>query len=769
MLAGAMTGVFTAPAALAQDAGTPTPPQDNAAEQLGPVHVSGTAAAPDADPYSDPAAPYKADRLQSGKFTEPVLDTPRTVTVITKEALADKNATSLREVLRSTAGVTLGSGEGGNAFGDRFFIRGFDARNDVFIDGVRDPGVAIRENFNVEQIEILRGPASSFAGRGTTGGALNIVTKQAGETNFIHVEGMGGFSDNLKRGTFDVNRVLSPMVDIRLNGMIQYANVAGRDFTSDNRWGIAAAIAIRPSDTLTFTANYAHTFIWGLPDFGVAYDQVNRIPVTSEGVSRDTYYGIINRDFTRSTQDVGTVNLKWQPSDNLTLENNFRASHALLDYLGTVPENPSATNPVTKPYNSTATFNSGFVQLNAQSKYQPSTVIADQPQLTWKYASGEFKNTLVAGGEFSHEKVDLNSYTGFTSELTTGSTVIVSNGAVITPVANPVHYVFGSQGPVLGTNPIRYRIDTNAGFVTDTLNYNDLVILNGGIRYDDYSITSQNNTSSRRADDGIWSYNAGIVVKPTRNGSVYFAFATAADPVGAELDATTSAYGGFSPTQNQIFGPIRSRSYEFGTKWQIFDGHLLATAAAFKTDVSNARETAPAGIPGIVSGTILANAAYRVKGLDFELAGNITDKWSLQGGLVLLNTRISKSIVPTNVGLQLANIAHQSFNLLTKYQVTRWLELGGQSIYASQIKGGSLLAANGNVAYPNAPRPTLLPSHWRFDVFAEAKINDFASAKLYVQNLTNKTYYDALYQSAQPFIQIAPGRSFTLSVDFKFR
>jgi outer membrane receptor protein involved in Fe transport len=124
------------------------------------------------DPYADPAAPYKADRLASSKFTEPILNTARTETVLTQEALEDKNATSLREVLRSTAGITLGSGEGGNAFGDRFFIRGFDARNDVFVDGVRDPGISIRENFDDEQVEILRGPASSVAGRGTTGGAL---------------------------------------------------------------------------------------------------------------------------------------------------------------------------------------------------------------------------------------------------------------------------------------------------------------------------------------------------------------------------------------------------------------------------------------------------------------------------------------------------------------------------------------------------------------------------------------------------------------------
>ena len=82
---------------------------------------------------------------------------------------------------RTTPGITIGTGEGGNAFGDRFFIRGFDARNDVFVDGIRDPAVSVRENFFTEQIEILKGPAATIDGRGTAGGAINFVTKQASE------------------------------------------------------------------------------------------------------------------------------------------------------------------------------------------------------------------------------------------------------------------------------------------------------------------------------------------------------------------------------------------------------------------------------------------------------------------------------------------------------------------------------------------------------------------------------------------------------------
>jgi catecholate siderophore receptor len=209
----------------------------------------------DRNPYADAAAPYKVDRLSGTKFTEPLLNTPRTVTVLTKELLEDKNATSLKEIGRSTAGVTLGTGEGGNAFGDRFFIRGFDARNDVFIDGIRDPAISIRENFFTEQVEILRGPASTMAGRGTAGGAINIVTKQATtEGNFTKAETTFG-SDATKRVTVDVNQVLSPTLAVRVDGLYQDAKVAGRNFVTDDRWGTLAAVKWTPTDAIKITAN----------------------------------------------------------------------------------------------------------------------------------------------------------------------------------------------------------------------------------------------------------------------------------------------------------------------------------------------------------------------------------------------------------------------------------------------------------------------------------------------------------------------------------
>jgi catecholate siderophore receptor len=280
------------------------------------------------DPYADPAAPYKADRLASPKFSEPIANTPKSITVLTREVLEDKDATSLKDVARTTAGVTIGTGEGGNAFGDRFFIRGFDARNDVFVDGIRDPAVNIRENFFTEQIEILKGPSSTIDGRGTTGGALNIVTKQATtEASFYNADSKFA-SDNTKRVTFDVNQVINPTLAIRMDGMWQNANISERDFTTDDRWGGLAAVKWTPTSDFSLSANFIHTYLNGLPDFGVPYDTAAGAPVTSVGVPRQTYYGFVNRDFQIAQQDIGTLTGDFKVNDYVVVTNKFSRAQA---------------------------------------------------------------------------------------------------------------------------------------------------------------------------------------------------------------------------------------------------------------------------------------------------------------------------------------------------------------------------------------------------------------------------------------------------------
>jgi catecholate siderophore receptor len=767
--------------------------------QPAPIRDNATLA-PDRDRYADPAAPYKGDRLQaSGKFPEPLLNTPKTVTVLTKDVLEDKNATTLRQAVLSTAGVTLGSGEGGNAFGDRFFIRGFDARNDVFIDGVRDAGVSVRENFFTEQVEILRGPASSFAGRGTTGGAINIVTKEAQtEKSFYKMDTTFG-TDQTKRITLDVNQVISPTFAVRAGGMFQDADVAGRNYVTDDRSGAFVATKWTPTDAIKITTDYIHTDLHGIPDFGVPYYRPGATtsssnqqfsttaggPYPDYGVNRSNFYGFIYRDFFQVRQNIGTVNTEIKITPDLTLSDKVRVSHSLNNYIGTLPESPSAPTPLT----------AATLTANPQSRYQATDVLANQTEATYKFNTGDFKHTLLGGVEVDRETSSIDKYTGLSSELVTGVPFTGGGSLAGQSVFSPGYNFtpFGSTPSLMGL-PTRIAIDTASGYVLDTVNYRDLMILNGGVRYDDYRLNTSgygtgalaSTFGTQSAEFGLPNFNVGVTFKPLPNGSVYAVYATSSNPVGAEFDGASTAYGGVAPvlanSPNQIFGPEKNKAAEVGTKWELFNRHLLLTAALFQTTKGNAREafnvnaatqTAqcpyPAGATGNVS-CIIAGSSYYVRGIDLGVSGKITDKWSVFGGLVLMQSAVTKSNVPTanmpqpllyttNVGLPLANVAHQSFSLLSKYQLTDVWELGGQAVYRSKIYGGQLLAAN---------EGTSIPSYWKFDAFVEAKIDKHWKLKLYVNNITNKRYYDALYQSATPFVLEAPGRAAYLVLSARY-
>ena len=750
-----------------------------------PFPNAGGLQAPNQNPYADAAAPYKVDRLQaSGKFPEPLLNTPKTVTVLTKELLADKNATSLKQAVLSTAGVTLGTGEGGNAFGDRFFIRGFDARNDVFVDGVRDAGVSVRENFFTEQVEILRGPGSSYAGRGTTGGAVNIVTKQARtDRSFYGMDTTIG-TDSTRRIVLDANQVITSSLAVRAGGLFQEAGVAGRDFVTDNRNGGYVATKWTPLDTVKITTGYIHTGISGLPDFGVPYYRPSTAttaggPFPDFGANRRNWYGFVNRDFFKVAQDVGSLNAEVAITPDLTLTNKTRVQRSTTDYVGTLPEGPTLN----------ANLALSTVRANPQSRSQITDVVANQTEATYKFDTYNWKHTFLGGVEISRERSSIDSYTGLTSEqsgIVQTGTGSISNVSVFNP-----QFTYLPFGPVSKVGrPTKIGIDTNSVYVMDSANYQDTVILNGGVRYDDYNINTsgygtQNGATvfgSQSQQHGMPNFNVGAVYKPMPIGSLYVAYATSSNPVGAEFDGTSTAYGGLSPVlngnANQIFGPEKNTSTEVGTKWELFDRHLLVTAALFETTKDNAREsrnvtaaTATADCPytattGNVS-CITAGAAYRIRGIDLGVGGKVTDKLSIFGGLVLMKSEVTKSLVPpanttlftSNVGLQLANVAHQSFNMLAKYQLTDVWEIGGSATYKSKIYGGTFLAAN---------QGTVLPSYWRFDTFVEAKISKNWSAKLFVNNIFDQRYYDALYQSATPFVLEAPGRSASFVLSGRF-
>ncbi len=721
---------------------------------------AGGAPAANANPYANPGAPFKVERSANSRITEPLINTPRTVTAIPKEVLEDKGATSVRELVRTTPGLTLGTGEGGNAFGDRVFIRGFDARNDMYINGVRDSGVSTRETFMTEHVEVIKGPAGTIGGRGTAGGAINVVTKQPGEKNFYNFTTTLG-TDFTRRQTVDLNHNVTRNFAIRVNGLFQLADVAGRSHVFDNRYGGSFAAAWKPSENFKATLDYYHVSLDQMPDWGVPFDPRTRRPFTESGLNRKNFYGVTSRDFQKNAQHMLTQGLEWKIDPNFVISNKFRYGYTITDYVAAKPGTPNLSN--TDPTLWT-------VNATPASRYQINRSIANVTEATAKFETGALRHTVVAGIEAQREDISQDSYSGLTVECNPSCTT-----GLLTSLWQPTGHLVTTVGtPVRNGRPTKTKVDTLAGFIVDTINWNDRLFLNLGGRVDSYGITRKPYASAAYSrSDLMFNYNAGLTYKVLPNASIYAAYATSSNPVGNELDAGGDDYGGLTAA-NVVFRPERNTSLEVGTKWELFDRKLLLTASAFQTTKDNARET--------IGGVLADTAAYRIRGVEFGVAGNVTERLSVFGGVVLMSSEVTKTrsvasaTTESIAGRPLANIAHQSINLLAKYKVTDKLTIGGQATWKGEILGGTLGAVyyrpgTVNVSGVTTATPggyNKLPGGWRFDLMAEYEINKTFSVKAQVLNVFDKVLYDAFYRSPTPYVYLSPGRAGYLTVQAKF-
>lgn len=738
----------TKPKAVAKQKPQPNPaPQPAAADAAAPTTASGPTT-PGGNPYADPNAPYKVDSSANAKLTEPLLDTPRTVTTVSKEVLQDKQVTSLRELARQTPGVTLGTGEGGNAFGDVFFIRGFRATSDSYIDGVRDPSVSVRENFMTEQVEIVKGPSGSIAGRGATGGAVNLVTKKPQDENFaIGTVTLG--TDATKRTTVDSNYAIDKTFAVRINGMWQEADIAGRDEVFDNRWGGAIAATWKPTDAFKLTADYYHLHLDQMPDWGVPWNPIAGKPASETGVHRNTFYGVADRDFQKGNQDIYTLTAEVKLAPGTVLTNKLRKGRTQFGYVVSAPETTNAQLAVILANPDSPELWS--VTSAPKSRYQLNEIVANQTDITAQFNTGWAKHTLVFGVEVSQEDITRDNYSGLDTESFNVANI---SGCAVSYLNPDTSGCWDSTDTIVRAgNPTYIDVTSKSTYILDTVKLSPQLIVNAGIRIDDYDIELNSATLSLQRHDTMFNWNGGITWKPLPNGSIYAAIGTSTNPVGQEFDATGDDYGGFT-VRSQGLAPEKNTAIEFGTKWELFDRNLLVTAAAFQTTKANAREV----VGGGAAAQLLDTGEYRIRGIEFGLAGNVTSALSLYGGAVFMDSEITKSAVAANLGKDFANIAHTTFNLLAKYKITEKFTIGGQATYAGEIQGGTFAATTGNV----------LPSHWRFDALAEYEISKHIDLQLNVVNVTDELYYDAFYRSARPYVYVAPGRAGYLTVRFKY-
>ena len=708
-----------------------------------------------ANPNADAAAPYKIDKSDNPRFTETTRDTPKTQIIIPKEVIEDTGATSFREIARATPGVTLGTGEGGNAFGDRIFIRGFEARNDIYIDGMRDPGVVSREVFAIEQIEIVKGPSSSFGGRGTTGGLVSLQSKRPSKKDFAVVS-LGVGTDSFARGTVDANYALSDRLAVRVNGLYHTQDVPGRDQVFSDRHGAAAAVSLKPADGVELLADYYYFRLDGMSDYGHPFDPATGKPYA---VDRNNFYGAVGRDFLSNGSDIGTLRLTWDGGDGpFAVRGMVRYGSTYNRYVVSVPRAPRivSSNPAQNVEDLAAGFTPGQLVVDTGSPQRNATneYLAGLLDFSSQFATGSFGHKLVFGAEFASETITNRRY-AFPAliENENGDRIGTPNG--FTRDLFDPDPVLGYAIPALvdSTSPPTINdVDSLSFFALDTIDLTPQFKATLGLRYDTFTIISSGESRGtpfrRGADVDFWNYQASLLWKPSEPISIYASFATSSNPSGEQLDSTSSSYGGLGDGEERL-APERNTSFEVGAKWEL--DHVLLSAAAFRIDKSNAREQ-------IAPGIFELSGEQRAQGVELGISGNVTDELALFGGYTYLDAELTASdSTPAAVGEPLANVPRHTAALLATYTLAPGFEIGGQVSYRSELFGGTLV--------PNAGK---LDGYVRFDAVARARIAKGINLRVNVLNLTDKVYYDAIYRSGSPFAYIAPGRSAYATLEATF-
>lgn len=719
-----------------------------------PAPATPAPAAPTQTEATGPGTGYQTP-TQSGisRVATPLRDTPQTVNVVPQQVIQDQRATTVAEALRNVPGITFTAGEGGIQ-GDNLTIRGYTARNDIFRDGIRDPGWYNRDTFSIDRVEVLKGPSSFLFGRGSTGGIVNMVTKLPLNRTFLEAELTGSSAPGM-RATVDANAKVNETFSARFAAVAQDYDTPGRDYANTKRLGIAPSISAQVNDQTKVTLSYVFQHDEIVPDrgipllpgsfFGTSYRQPAPVP-------RNTYYGQLTpgqNDVERTDAHVLMGKLEYDITDNVKFTNTtafnyvdrFNRTRAVqITGIGTATSNlwtaqvggtrlaaPGAPLLPSTPLTSVWLANTNHYQNETTNQ-----LVTNQSDVVAKFATGPLRHTMLVGMEVGHEQRDHFR------------TVYNNDERVNIGAPAPYPTTLGTLAPT--TAATKSSADVFGIYASDQVKITDWLELLGGIRYDRfgaeqtaYTITRATGGISGQTDlsatNDFVSYRTGVVVHPLQNISVYAVYGTSANPP-AEFTTITNG--------QQSFAPVESEVYEAGVKADLIDNKLTASASVFrirkKNDIENQGTTAAPDYVRV--------GTTQVEGFEIGATGKLTDKWSIYGGYTYLRSEVVQSTTVANIGHELGQTPQNSFSIWSTYDVTPELTIGGGAFYVDE-------------RWTSVANDGLVPAYWRYDAMIAYKVTRDFTLQLNAYNLADTTNYESL--AGAGFAVPGPGRYFTLS------
>lgn len=689
----AVVGLGLAFGALAQEAGV---------AELGAVQVRGS---------QDPASGYREETARSGtRIDVPLRDVPQTVEVLPQTLLRDQVAQSLQDALKNVAGVGLSHGDGQR---DQVTIRGFSAIADQFVDGLRDDSLYFRDLSNIEQVEVVKGPAAVLYGRGSAGGLVNRITRKPGIDRSEIGLTLGRWKQ--RRGEFDLARApRGSELSFRVTGALEKADSYRNQQFLDRR-AIAPSFQWRPSAATRLLLQADYLSDRRLTDFGVPAWQGRPVDVPPS-----TYYGASNGrdvDFSEARMASLALTLDHDLSGGWRLRNGLRYYDYRLDRYNTTPASVDARAR-------TVTLRRGTIQRDENGFFNQTEL---QRRQHWRGVEHQW----LFGLELGHQRKEQ---------------LVASAGNVGTvDLFNPV-------GPVLPLAITSRPTTDNHGifrvasvYVQDMLDFNGQWKALAGIRYDNF----RQETHEHRAGqpdlgrtDAAWSPRLGVVYQPRADVSYYGSVSRSFQPSGEAFALAAS---------NADIDPEKTTAHEVGVKWDIVSG-LAATASVFQARRTGIKATDP------VSNRLLPLGTQRTRGLELSLAGHLPGGWESWVSYAYLDARMTRSPA-INEGQP---VQGKRATLTPRHAFSLWLTREiGQGFGA----GGGVHAVGSR--YANAGNTVILPGHAVVDVMAYHRQGPL-DVQLKVSNLFDRHYIVSGHGAASNYNLPGAPRSVQLVARYRF-
>jgi catecholate siderophore receptor len=675
-----------------------------------------------------------------------VQDTPQAISVIDSAQLKAQGVNSLEGALRNVPGITIAIGEGGTLSGDQFKIRGFDAKDDVYVDGLRDFGSYTRDSFDYEEVQVLKGPSGAMFGRGATGGAINTISKQPKLDDFTSLDAYAGSAD-YNRALADINHRFGETTAVRLNLMATSMGVVDRDLIENRRWGVGLTVATGIGTDTTVSASYLHQHSNGRPDYGIVIVQkpgdIIARPASEYdvGVERSTFTGY-RADVDRNDADILTVRVAHRVNDKVKLTSDFRYGvYSRYFQYSTLDQCSAACvaalfdgDPATEANGGNG--GQGPYDSDAWGLQNISTARID-------YDVGGLRNQLIAGVDLSRQENEKLIYAyalppGFTTrqaiprplvnpdyEFPTGYQVFravpgqninCAGAGNCTTVVNGVT-VFTNTAPTATTKSDGQSTDAGV-FLTDRLWLTPELSVIGSYRVDWYqaelgALAFNNTTFNIKVKPVLKSPRASVVFEPSSDQTYYVSWGRSQTPQGTSIVGAGAALA----ITTKDLEPEDSEIWEAGAKARIPGTNLSATASIFDIRKDNALQVDPS------TGFLLAQSGEKqeVKGIEIGLTGRLTRAWTVSAGYTYLDAEIRESFAtcvvaaagatgtPTGiacpvgvsaaipvvnkvaVGQQVTFVPKTAASLYTTYDLSKWvdgLSIGGDVTYQSKLALG---------------------------------------------------------------------------------